>query len=689
MNKNFDFFGEDVFSEDVLEKMISKKSFKAYKKAVKDKTDLDKEILQEIADAMKKWAIEKGATHYSHWFQPLNGIVAEKQVSFLSADLENKPIIEFPVEALLSGETDASSFPNGGLRSVFEARGCTKWDYTYPAFLKEDTNGKVLCIPTIFCSPAGESLDKRTPLLKSCDALNHQLIRILKLFGDNETSETFSTVGIEQEFFLIKKEHYKKRKDLMLVGRTILGAPIKSAIQKHYMSTISDKTGNYMKCVEKSLWKLGIPLKVKHNEVAKRQYEMVPQYETLSYGANHDFLTMEILQKEAKQHDLVCLLHEKPFKGMNGSGKHNNWSIYTNKGVNLFSYGNGAVDNARFLLIVTAILSAVDKYSGLIRATVATAGNDNRLSGDEAPTPIISVYLGEELTEAIEKIANDDKNDIKLGVTEFLVKNKNKTDRNRTSPFAFIGNRFEFRMPGSYASAAECNTVLNTIMAESFSHIADKLENSSDFYLDLKKLVKELIKKHQKIIYNGNSYSHEWKEEARRRELKNLKTTVDAVGAFIEPNTIELFERYNVYTKKELEARYKINLETYVKTIMLEAEVMLDMVSKEIIPSALKYTEFLSNNILSKKNIAGSLTEVEESILKKIDKKIERVYSELGNLETITLKAKEIDSLEEMAKYCEENVIVIMKIIRKFVDDLENSVPKEYWSMPTYEDILV
>lgn len=689
MNKNFDFFGEDVFSEDVLEKMISKKSFKAYKKAVKDKTDLDKEILQEIADAMKKWAIEKGATHYSHWFQPLNGIVAEKQVSFLSADLENKPIIEFPVEALLSGETDASSFPNGGLRSVFEARGCTKWDYTYPAFLKEDTNGKVLCIPTIFCSPAGESLDKRTPLLKSCDALNHQLIRILKLFGDNETSETFSTVGIEQEFFLIKKEHYKKRKDLMLVGRTILGTPIKSSIQKHYMSTISDKTGNYMKCVEKSLWKLGIPLKVKHNEVAKRQYEMVPQYETLSYGANHDFLTMEILQKEAKQHDLVCLLHEKPFKGMNGSGKHNNWSIYTNKGVNLFSYGNGAVDNARFLLIVTAILSAVDKYSGLIRATVATAGNDNRLSGDEAPTPIISVYLGEELTEAIEKIANDDKNDIKLGVTEFLVKNKNKTDRNRTSPFAFIGNRFEFRMPGSYASAAECNTVLNTIMAESFSHIADKLENSSDFYLDLKKLVKELIKKHQKIIYNGNSYSHEWKEEARRRELKNLKTTVDAVGAFIEPNTIELFERYNVYTKKELEARYKINLETYVKTIMLEAEVMLDMVSKEIIPSALKYTEFLSNNILSKKNIAGSLTEVEESILKKIDKKIERVYSELGNLETITLKAKEIDSLEEMAKYCEENVIVIMKIIRKFVDDLENSVPKEYWSMPTYEDILV
>lgn len=689
MNKNFDFFGEDVFSEDVLEKMISKKSFKAYKKAVKDKTDLDKEILQEIADAMKKWAIEKGATHYSHWFQPLNGIVAEKQVSFLSADLENKPIIEFPVEALLSGETDASSFPNGGLRSVFEARGCTKWDYTYPAFLKEDTNGKVLCIPTIFCSPAGESLDKRTPLLKSCDALNHQLMRILRLFGDNETSETFSTVGIEQEFFLVKKEHYKKRKDLMLVGRTILGTPIKSSIQKHYMSTISDKTGNYMKCVEKSLWKLGIPLKVKHNEVAKRQYEMVPQYETLSYGANHDFLTMEILQKEAKQHDLVCLLHEKPFKGMNGSGKHNNWSIYTNKGVNLFSYGNGAVDNARFLLIVTAILSAVDKYSGLIRATVATAGNDNRLSGDEAPTPIISVYLGEELTEAIEKIANDDKNDIKLGVTEFLVKNKNKTDRNRTSPFAFIGNRFEFRMPGSYASAAECNTVLNTIMAESFSHIADKLENSSDFYLDLKKLVKELIKKHQRIIYNGNSYSHEWKEEARRRELKNLKTTVDAVGAFIEPNTIELFERYNVYTKKELEARYKINLETYVKTIMLEAEVMLDMVSKEIIPSALKYTEFLSNNILSKKNIAGSLTEVEESILKKIDKKIERVYSELGNLETITLKAKEIDSLEEMAKYCEENMIVIMKIIRKFVDDLENSVPKEYWSMPTYEDILV
>ena len=689
MSKNFDLFGEDVLTDEILEKKMSKKGFKQYKEAVKNNEDLDKDVLEEIAKAMKEWAIKKGATHYSHWFQPLNGIVAEKQVSFLSADLANKPIIEFPVEALLSGETDASSFPNGGLRSVFEARGFTKWDYTYPAFLKEDTNGKVLCIPTIFFSPAGESLDKRTPLLKSSEALNNQLMRILKLFGDTKANKTFSTVGIEQEFFLIKKEHYKKRKDLMLVGRTILGEPIKDSIQKHYMSTISDKTGNFLKCVEKSLWKLGVPTKVKHNEVSKRQYEIVPQYETLSYGANHDFLTMEILQKEARKHDLICLLHEKPFKGMNGSGKHNNWSIYTDTGVNLFSYGNNATDNARFILMITAILSAVDKYASLIRATVATAGNDNRLSGNEAPTPIISIYLGEELTEAIDEIANDDKNKIKLGITEFLVKNKIKTDRNRTSPFAFIGNRFEFRMPGSNASITECNTVLNTIMAESLSCIADKLENSNDFYLDLKKLVKDLLNKHKRIIYNGNSYSKEWKEEAKARNLKNLETTVDAVGAFVEPETIGLFERYNVYTKKELEARYKINLETYTKTILLEAEVMEDMITKEILPNSLKYSSFLANNIVNEKNIGNINTETEEKILKGINEKIKSIYESLDTLKQVVLQTKNIENIKKKAKVCKEHIKDKMEKTRELVDNLESNVPKEYWPIPTYEDILI
>ena len=433
----------------------------------------------------------------------------------------------------------------------------------------------------------------------------------------------------------------------------------------------------------------GVPTKVKHNEVSKRQYEIVPQYETLSYGANHDFLTMEILQKEARKHDLICLLHEKPFKGMNGSGKHNNWSIYTDTGVNLFSYGNNATDNARFILMITAILSAVDKYASLIRATVATAGNDNRLSGNEAPTPIISIYLGEELTEAIDEIANDDKNKIKLGITEFLVKNKIKTDRNRTSPFAFIGNRFEFRMPGSNASITECNTVLNTIMAESLSCIADKLENSNDFYLDLKKLVKDLLNKHKRIIYNGNSYSKEWKEEAKARNLKNLETTVDAVGAFVEPETIGLFERYNVYTKKELEARYKINLETYTKTILLEAEVMEDMITKEILPNSLKYSSFLANNIVNEKNIGNINTETEEKILKGINEKIKSIYESLDTLKQVVLQTKNIENINEKAKVCKEHVKDKMEKTRELVDNLESNVPKEYWPIPTYEDILI
>ena len=678
---SFELFSTNVFTEEYLKKHISKKKFQQYKQMIDNKIPFNKEIVQEVADVIKTWAIERGATHYSHWFQPLSGTIAEKQTSFLSIDKENKPVIEFPISSLTRGETDASSFPNGGLRSVFEARGLTRWDYTYPPFLKENSNGVVLCVPTILEAPDGISLDKRTPLLNSCEALNKQVLRVLSLFGDTESTETYSSVGIEQEYFLIKKEDYKKRKDLMLTGRTLFGKPLLGSAKTHYMSSISEKTGKFMDKVEKELWKLGVPAQVKHNEVAPRQYELVPHYEDLKLAANHDFLTMETLEREAKKQDLVCLLNEKPFKGMSGSGKHNNWSITTNDGKQLFSYGKTPKENARFITMIVALISAIDKHSDLIRATVASSNNDNRLSGFEAPSSIVSIYLGEELTNAFEKIVNDKENKIKLGETLLELSQINITDRNRTSPFAFLGNRFEFRMPGSSTSVTVCTTVLNTIMAESISTIANQLENSKDFYSDLKRIITNLYKEHSKIIYNGNSYAKEWENDAEERGLKNIKNAPEAFKAFLAPNSIKMFEEFNVYRKEELISRYNIKLEKYIKNVEIEAKVMIEMAVQDILPQTLKYANFLDSTVTKIDGLKYQEEDLHILIenINKLNEKIENLQKELDMPEM---------TVEQKAEHISDKVKIKMEDLREIVDKLEEILPREYWPIPTYSDML-
>lgn len=684
MAKNFELFNSNVFTEEYLQKHISKKDFEKFKNIVNNKIKLDKEIAQKIADVMKKWAIDRGATHYSHWFQPLTGTTAEKQTSFLSIDTNtSNPIINFSASALISGEIDASSFPNGGLRSIFEARGLTKWDYTYPAFLKETANGVVLCIPTVMEALDGTSLDKRTPLLNSCDALNKQVLRILRLFGDNETTQTYSAVGIEQEYFLVRKSLYKQRKDLMLTGRTLFGKELIGTTKTHYMGSISEKTGKLMKKFEEELWKLGVPAQVKHNEVAPRQYELVPHFENLKNAANHDFLTMETLERESKKEDFICLLDEKPFRGINGSGKHNNWSIDTKEGGRLFSYGETPKDNARFITMIIALISALDKHSDLIRATVASNSNDNRLSGFEAPSSIISIYLGKELTNVFESLIHDENNKIKLGETQLPLSYINITDRNRTSPFAFLGNRFEFRMPGSSSSVTVCNTVLNTIMAESLSNIANQLENSKDFWVDLKRIIINLYKKHSKIIYNGNSYAEEWEEEAKKRGLKNIKKSPEAFKAFITEDSIRMFEEFNVYKKEELLSRYNVKLNEYIKNVKTEASVMLEMVKQDIFIETLKYVEFLQDSIKKVKDLAFL-----DETLNKTTKLIKKLEEETNKLQESLEKLNSISTIEKQAIYCSDDIKEQMKALRECVDSLEDILPREYWPMPTYSDLL-
>ena len=676
-------FNSNVFTEEYLKEHISKKDFQKFKDIVNNKIKLDKEIAEVIAEVMKEWAMDRGATHYSHWFQPLSGTTAEKQTSFLSIDGSNRPIIEFSSSQLFAGEIDASSFPNGGLRSIFEARGLTAWDFTYPPFLKEDENGIVLCIPTILKSLDGTSLDKRTPLLNSCDALNKQVLRILRLFGDYETQEVFSALGVEQEYFLIKKEYYDQRKDLMLTGRTLFGRELIGTTKTHYMGTISKKTGRFMKTVEEKLWKLGVPAQVKHNEVAPRQYELVPHFENLKYAANHDFLTMEVLEQEAKTEDRVCLLDEKPFQGINGSGKHNNWSINDKNGKKIFACGKTPADHARFMTMIVALISAIDRHSDLLRATVASNANDNRLSGFEAPSSIVSIYLGDELTKVFEALVNDKENKIKLGEMELPLSNLNITDRNRTSPFAFLGNRFEFRMPGSSSSVTVCNTVLNAIMAESLSNIANKLENSNDFYNDVKRIVVDLYKEHSRIIYNGNSYSDEWEKEAKRRKLKNIKRAPESFKAFITEDSIKMFEEFNVYRKEELLSRYKIKLDKYIKNVKIEAKVMCEMVMQDIFPQVLKYLNFLQDSVNNNKNVTCLEDEINKTttlINKMVEE--EKLLNEF---------AKELDGkndLEQKANYCSNEIKNKMQELRLAVDSLEGIVPKEYWPMPTYSDLL-
>jgi glutamine synthetase len=637
---------------------------------------------------MKAWAIEHGATHFTHWFQPMTGITAEKHDSFISTSGE-KVIMEFSGKELVKGEPDASSFPSGGLRATFEARGYTAWDPTSYAFLKDDS----LCIPTAFCSYGGQALDKKTPLLRSMETLNTQAMRILKLFGHTHAKRVTSTVGAEQEYFLIDKAMYLKRPDLIYTGRTLIGArPSKGQeLEDHYFGSIKPRVSEFMKDLDEELWKLGIPAKTKHNEVAPSQHEMAPIYETTNVGTDHNQLTMEMMKTIASRHGMTCLLQEKPFAGVNGSGKHNNWSLATDTGVNLLDPGDNPSE--QFLLFLAAVIQAVDEYQDLLRVSVASAGNDHRLGANEAPPAIVSVFLGDELTDILDSIKKGEayqgrsKTELNIGPNVLPNFPKDTTDRNRTSPFAFTGSKFEFRMVGSSFSIAGPNMVLNTIVAESLRQFADKLEKSDDFETDLLNLIRETIVAHERIIFNGNNYSDEWVQEAKRRGLSNLKNTVEALPAFIEPKSIELFTRHGVLYEDEIRSRYEILLENYCKTIHIEALTMLDMVKQEILPAVLAYENELAG-LVERKRAIGYTVHTEDSILTKIAELTDSTYDKLTALDNDILDMDTSLGSLERAKYYRYTVFEAMIELRCMVDQLEMCVAKKYWPYPSYGDML-
>ena len=623
-------FGKLVFDDRVMRERLPQETYEILKKTISVGKPIDKSIADIVASAMKDWAIELGATHYTHWFQPLTGITAEKHDSFISPTSDGGVILEFSGKELVQGESDASSFPTGGLRNTFEARGYTAWDPTSYAFLKEG----VLCIPTAFYSYGGEALDKKTPLLRSMEALNVQALRVLKLFGKDAKRAT-STVGAEQEYFLVEREMFDARKDLIFTGRTLIGAkpPKGQEMDDHYFGSLKPRVSAFMKDLDEELWKLGVTAKTEHNEGAPAQHELAPIYETTNIAADHNQLTMEVMQKVAHKHDLVCLLHEKPFKGVNGSGKHNNWSIATDTGKNLFNPGSSPMDNAQFLTFLAAVIKAVDEYQELLRICVATAGNDHRLGAAEAPPAIVSMFLGEDLEAVLDAIVTDNENYIHKGKEEFNVGvsvlpkiSKDATDRNRTSPFAFTGNKFEFRMVGANDSISDANVVLNTIVAESLCQFADRLENAENFEEDLHDLIKETITKHKRIIFSGNSYSEEWEKEAEARGLCNFKTTADALPHFVSEKNIALFAKHGIFTEVEMRSRHEILLEIYNKTVRIEARTIIDMVKQDIVPAGLFYVKDLSAIAANKKAI-GMEAPLETKLIAKISDLCEKLYT--------------------------------------------------------------
>ena len=682
-----------VFNDSVMKARLPKETYKALKNTIAAGKHLDLEVANVVANAMKDWAIEKGATHYTHWFQPMTGVTAEKHDSFISPDKDGNIIMEFSGKELVQGEPDASSFPSGGLRATFEARGYTAWDPTSYAFIKDGT----LCIPTAFCSYSGEALDKKTPVLRSMQALNKQALRILKLFGKTNVKKVITTVGPEQEYFLVDKEMYEKRPDLVYCGRTLFGArpPKGQEMEDHYFGTIKPRVSAYMKDLEEELWKLGVLAKTKHNEVAPAQHELAPIFTTTNIATDHNQLTMELMKSIANKHGLACLLHEKPFAGVNGSGKHNNWSISTDTGVNLLEPGDTPSENAQFLLFLTAVIKAVDDYQDLLRVSVASAGNDHRLGANEAPPAIVSMFLGDELTNIITSIENGTaytdkcKSQMEIGVRVLPKFFKDTTDRNRTSPFAFTGNKFEFRMLGSAFSIAGPNIILNTIVAEELSQFADVLEKSNNFDEDLNTLIKNTIRDHKRIIFNGNNYSDDWIEEAEKRGLLNLKTTPDALPYFIHTKNIELFTKHHVFSESELYSRYEILMENYCKTIHIEALTMIDMVKKYIIPSVLSYQGEVAKIANSKKQLNPNLKcELEEKLLSNLSRLGNYLYAKLDTLETSVLNAKTHSDLLESAKYYRESIFINMQHLRGIVDELETLIGKDYWSIPTYGELL-
>ncbi len=691
-------FGANVFNDEAMQVYLPKAVFKKLKKTIEDGLELDNDIADSVAHGMKEWAIDRGATHYTHWFQPLTGVTAEKHDSFISAPKNGKVIMEFSAKELTKGESDASSFPSGGLRATFEARGYTAWDCTSPAFLKKDSLGVTLYIPTAFCSYRGEALDKKTPLLRSMQAINTQALRILRLFGNTTSHRVVPSVGAEQEYFIVDRDKYLKRKDLIYTGRTLFGAmpPKGQELEDHYFGSIRERIAAYMNDINHELWMLGVPAKTQHNEVAPAQHELAPVYEQVNVAVDHNQVTMETMKKVAGRHGLTCLLNEKPFAGVNGSGKHNNWSLTSDDGINMLNPGDTPHENIQFLLVLACILKAVDRHADLLRESAACVGNDHRLGADEAPPAIISVFLGDQLEDVIDQLCSTGEathsiqgSKLRTGVTTLPNFDTDATDRNRTSPFAFTNNKFEFRMVGSSDSIASPNIVLNTIVAESFKEAADVLEVAEDFEEAVHDMIKKLFSSHRRIIFNGNGYSKEWVEEAKMRGLSNLPSMIDTIPALVSESSIKLFESFEVFTRKELESRMEIEYEAYSKAINIEAKAMIDIAGKSIIPAVIRYTTRLADSIIKLKTAMVDIEPyAQSSILIDVNEHLKSAKLALENLIKLMDDAGEIAEADKHAGYMRKVIVPAMEELRKPIDELEMIVDKDLWPMPSYGDLL-
>ncbi|WP_434310141.1 glutamine synthetase III [Hominifimenecus sp. rT4P-3] len=692
-------FGSNVFNDEVMRERLPKKVYEDLKRTIREGAELNRATAEVVANTMKDWAVERGATHYTHWFQPLTGVTAEKHDSFICAPgPEGKTIMEFSGKELIKGEPDASSFPSGGLRSTFEARGYTSWDCTSPAFLKEDASGVVLCIPTAFCSYTGEALDKKTPLLRSIEAVSNQTMRVLRALGNTTSKRATPSVGAEQEYFLVDREKFLQRKDLIYTGRTLFGAkpPKGQELDDHYFGSIRERVGVYMKDVNQELWKLGVPAKTQHNEVAPGQHELAPIYGEANLATDQNQLTMETLKKVATRHGMACLLHEKPFDGINGSGKHNNWSLTTDDGINLLEPGKTPHENIQFLLILTSILKAVDEHADILRASASCAGNDYRLGRQEAPPAIISVFLGQQLEDVLTQLIDTGTathslkgGKLKTGVSTLPAFSKDATDRNRTSPFAFTGNKFEFRMVGSSDSISCANTVLNTMVADVFCQVADELEKSDDIAMTCHDLIKKYAAEHARIVFNGNGYSQEWIEEAARRGLPNLPSLVDAEPALLKPEAVAMFEKFGVFSKAELEARAEVKLEGYSKTVNIEAKTMIDMAGKQIIPAVIQYTTRLADSIRSVQAACpGADVSAQQALLLQTSSLLGQMQSALNELKQINQETAQVEGIMESARAYHDRVVPAMEALRVPADELEMMVDKELWPFPSYGDLI-
>ncbi len=693
-----DIFAIDVFNDATMVERLPKKTYAALKKTIENGEDLDPAVAEVVANAMKDWAIEKGATHYTHWFQPMTGITAEKHDSFINPTSNGKVLMEFSGKELIKGEPDASSFPSGGLRATFEARGYTAWDCTSPAFLREDAAGVTLCIPTAFCSYTGEALDMKTPLLRSMEAISKQAVRVLKLFGHDDVKKVSTSVGPEQEYFIVDRDKYLKRDDLIFAGRTLFGAmpPKGQELEDHYFGSIKERIASYMKEINIELWKLGVTAKTQHNEVAPAQHELAPIYATANIATDHNQLVMETMKKVAGRHGLTCLLHEKPFAGVNGSGKHNNWSMVTDTGKNLLDPGQTPHENIQFLLFLAAVLKAVDLHADLLRVSAANPGNDHRLGANEAPPAIISIFLGEQLDDVLAQLietgeakSSKEGGKLRIGVQTLPTLPKDATDRNRTSPFAFTGNKFEFRMVASSASIAAPNTVLNSIVADVLADMADELEKASDFDLAVHDLIKKTVSEHYRVVFNGNGYSEAWVEEAERRGLPNIKSMVEAIPAYVTEKAIALFEKHAVLSSTELHSRAEIMFEAYAKAINIEARTMISMASVKFVPAVISYVKKLADSINAvKAAVADADVSVQTELLKKASDLLAKTQTALNKLQAVTDEAAAKEEGKEMAAFFKDEVMPAMTALRTPIDELEGIVDKDLWPVPTYGDLL-